>query len=247
MIAGWRWGCTLIVASLATSLTAASESDAEADRWPQFRGPGGRGIAQSSVPLHWSATENVLWKIEIEGRGHSSPVIWDDLVFVTTAIEGEKIPGAKAPFHFRKGGEFLHPESVGADRRHRLEVIAVDVRTGAVRWRRTASDSRVYDNRHRNGSYASPTPVLDADAIYAYFGSQGVYAFDIEGRPLWKRDIGDIGSFGMSVGTSPILWRDLLIVQADMEGGSESFMIALDKKTGVAPRRSILDRPLSNA
>jgi outer membrane protein assembly factor BamB len=222
-----------LVASTA-ALGAADDDDADgAARWPQFRGPGGRGIAAgASMPLHWSATENVLWKLELPGRGHSSPVVWDDLVFVTTAIEGEVVPGARAPYHFRKGRDFVHPDSVGADRRHRLEVLAIDARTGTPRWSRTAHDGLVFDARHREGSYASPTPATDGNALYAYFGSEGVHAYDFTGAPLWSRDVGDIKTFGMGVGTSPVLWNDLLIVQADADDGSDSFLIALDKRTG---------------
>ncbi len=137
------------------------------------------------VPLHWSPTENIVWQVEIEGRGHSSPVVWNDLVFLTTAVEGEVVPGAKAPYHFRKGRDFVHPDSVGADRRHRLEVIAIDAATGAVRWSRTAYEGLVYDDRHRVGSYASPTCATDGKTLIAYFGSEGVFAYDFAGTLLW--------------------------------------------------------------
>jgi outer membrane protein assembly factor BamB len=221
----------VLVAALLSPPLLAGDAATER-RWPQFRGPGGRGIAHGTIPLRWSATENVLWRTPIPGRGHSSPVVWDELVFLTTAIEGEVVPGAKAPYHFRKGGEFVHPDSVGADRRHRLDVLAIDSSTGAVRWSRTAHEGLVYDDRHRAGSYASPTCVTDGETVYAYFGSEGVFAYDFAGELAWRRDIGDLKTFGMSVGTSPILWRDLVIVQADAEDGSDSFLIGLDKRTG---------------
>src|SRR5688572_11207074 len=194
---------------------AAKAADAAAQQWPQLRGPAGRGIATGGVPIHWSPTENVAWRTEIAGRGHSSPVVWNDLVFLTTAIEGEVVPGARAPTHFRKGHEnWVHPDSVGADRRHRLEVIAIDAKTGAVRWSRTAYEGLVYDDRHREGSYASPTCATDGETLIAYFGSEGVFAYDFDGKLLWTRDVGDIKSFGMSVGSSPILLGNLVILQA---------------------------------
>ncbi|HEX2463006.1 MAG TPA: PQQ-binding-like beta-propeller repeat protein [Thermoanaerobaculia bacterium] len=204
------------------------------DQWPQFRGPGGRGIATTTAaaPLRWSPTENIVWRVEIEGRGHSSPVVWNDLVFLTAAVEGEVVPGAKAPYHFRKGRDFVHPDSVGADHRHRLEVIAIDAKTGAVRWSRTAYEGLVYDDRHRVGSYASPTCATDGKTLIAYFGSEGVFAFDFAGTQLWTRDVGDIKSFGMGVGSSPILVGNLVIVQADAEDGTDSYLIALDSRNG---------------
>jgi outer membrane protein assembly factor BamB len=126
----------------------------------------------------------------------------------------------------------VHPDSVGADRRHRLEVIAIDTATGSVRWSRTAHDGVVYDARHRAGSYASPTCATDGETLIAYFGSEGVFAYDLAGAPLWTRDVGDIKSFGMGVGSSPVLVGDLVIVQADAEDGTDSYLIALDRRNG---------------
>jgi outer membrane protein assembly factor BamB len=174
----------------------------------------------------------VRWRTAIEGRGHSSPVVWNDLVFLTTAVEGEVVPGAKAPYHFRKGRDFVHPDSVGADRSHRLDVIAIDAETGSVRWSRTAHEGVVYDDRHRVGSYASPTCATDGETLIAYFGSEGVFAYDFAGTRKWSRDVGDIKSYGMGVGSSPILAGDLVIVQADAEDGTDSYLIALDRRTG---------------
>ena len=89
----------------------------------------------------------------------------------------------RRPYHFRKGRDFVHPDSVGADRRHRLDVIAIDAATGAVRWSRTAYEGLVYDDRHRVGSYASPTCATDGKTLIAYFGSEGVFAYDFAGTP----------------------------------------------------------------
>ncbi len=226
----------VLAASIAIAPAGAADPPSTAidDQWPQFRGPGGRGIAATTarVPLHWSPTENVVWRVEIEGRGHSSPVVWNDFVFLTTAVEGELVPGAKAPYHFRKGRDFVHPDSVGADHRHRLDVIAIDSETGAIRWSRTAHEGLVYDDRHRAGSYASPTCATDGKTLIAYFGSEGVFAYDFAGTPLWSRDVGDIKSFGMGVASSPIVVSDLVIVQADAEDGTDSYLIALDRRTG---------------
>jgi outer membrane protein assembly factor BamB len=215
---------------------------AEPDAWPQWRGPGGRGLApQARVPTEWNET-TIAWRTEIAGRGHSSPIVWGDRLFLTTAIEGQPIPGAAAPTHTLEGQEFRHPDAMGADREHTFQVLALDARSGAVLWSRVAYQGRVYDDRHKAGSYASPTPVTDGERVYAYFGSEGVYAYDLDGAPVWSRDLGDIKTVGLGVGTSPVLWRNLLIIQADEDSGEHSFIVALDTATGEPVWRK--DRPV---
>jgi outer membrane protein assembly factor BamB len=212
-------------------------SAAPADtQWAQWRGPEGRGIgAPGTYPTEWSATRNIAWKSPVPGRGHSSPVVWGDRVFVTTSIEGRPAPGNKAPDHLGydlKPG-YLHPDSVGADHEYTLKVLAFDARSGALLWERTAYDGVMYDNRHRKNTYASPTPVTDGTLVYAYFEAAGVYAFDFNGKPVWKSDaLGRIAKGGMGPGTSPIVFENLLIVQADQEMGAGSAIVALDKRTG---------------
>ena len=122
----------ILISFFAGSAALAAEPDRGA--WSQWRGPGGSGIAApADVPLEWDATSgrNIQWKTEIEGRGHSSPVVWGDRIFLTTAVEGEVIPGAKAPPHMMEGEEFKHPYALGADRRHTLKVIATSTATTA--------------------------------------------------------------------------------------------------------------------
>ena len=201
--------------------------------WPQWRGPGGQGVSvETGLPLEWSPTLNIRWKTPIPGRGHSSPIVWGDRVFLTTAVEGDVVPGAKAVTHFIEGKEFVHPEGVGADRRHALKVLAVDRESGRILWERTAWEGTPHDSRHKRGSFASPTPVTDGHLVYAYFGSEGVYAYDFDGRPAWKASLGGIGTMGVGVGTSPVLHRDLVIIQCDEDNGDKSFIVALNRKTG---------------
>jgi outer membrane protein assembly factor BamB len=230
---------TLLVAStfIASIAAGSATSAAEPDHgsWTQWRGPNGSGIAaDASVPLEWDATtgRNILWKTEIEGRGHSSPVAWGDRLFLTTAIEGEVIPGAKAPPHMMEGEEFKHPDAVGADRSHILEVIAVDRTTGAVVWSKVAYEGAMYDDRHKASSFASPTVATDGERVIAYFGSPGLFVYDVAGKQLWSRDIGDIKTIGMGVGTSPVVWGGKVFIQADEDEGKESFLVALDVENG---------------
>jgi outer membrane protein assembly factor BamB len=223
----------------AFAVTVASPLQAEealdGRHWPQFRGPGGVGVAPvtpgAAIPRAWNE-QTIRWKTAVPGLGHSSPIVWGDRIFLTTAIEGEPIPGAQAPVHTFGGEEFKHPDAVGADKEHTLQVLALDATNGKILWTRTAFEGRVYDDRHRASSYASPTPVTDGERVYAYFGSEGVYAYDFDGKPAWSRDIGDIKSVGLGVASSPVLWRDLLLLQADEDSGEASFIVALDRRTG---------------
>ena len=201
--------------------------------WPQWRGPEGLGISpEIGLPWQWTPSENVAWKTAIPGRGHSSPVVWGDRVFLTTAIEGEVVPGKKAVTHTIDGQEFIHPDSVGADRKHALKVLAIGADNGRILWERTAWEGVPWDARHRKASFASPTPVTDGRAVFAFFGSEGLYAYDFDGKLLWKSDLGGIATLGVGVGTSPVLYGDLVILQCDEDNGDKSFITALDRKTG---------------
>jgi outer membrane protein assembly factor BamB len=204
-----------------------------AANWPGWRGPDGQGVSpESALPAEWQPDKHVAWKTAIPGRGHSSPIVWNTRVFLTTTVEGDVIPGAKAPLHTIEGKEFVHPDSLGADRKHVDKVIALDLESGRVLWERVAYEGPVYDGRHKMSSYASPTPVTDGRLVYAYFGSEGIYAYDFDGKLAWKADVGDIKTLGMGTSTSPVLYENLVILQCDEDNGDASFIVALDKKTG---------------
>ena len=208
-------------------------STASAGNWPQWRGPDGSGISnEKNLPSEWSPTKNVKWKTPIEGRSHSSPIVWGNRVFLTTAIEGAVVPGAKAVKHMDGDREFYHPDSVGADHKHTFKVLCLDRDTGKILWQATAWEGTPYDNRHRKSSYAASTPATDGKLVYAFFGTEGLYAYDFKGKLAWKAQLGNLGTVGMGTGTSPILVGDLVIVQCDEENGASSFIVALDKKTG---------------
>ena len=226
---------TTIAAVLSLCLATAGAAQGPAAGWPQWRGPGGRAQAASGAPLRWSADENVVWKASVEGRGHSSPIVVGDLVFVTSAISGEQVPGHEAIIHFIGSEEFLHPDSVGADQRLDVLLLAFDRHRGDLRWRRVVRAGALpYDNRHRIGSYANPTPASDGVRVIAWFGTQGLHAYGLDGDLLWSQDFGGIGTLGMGVATSPVLAAaaGLVVVQNDVEGGDGSFIAALDIPTG---------------
>ena len=225
-----------IIGRLLASLAAAGvvlSSGARGADWPQWRGPEGSGVsAERGLPEEWSETKNVRWKTPIPGRGHSSPIIWGKRVFVTTAVEGEIVPGAKAVGHTIDGKPWSHPDSVGANRRHTFKVIALDRETGRVLWERTAWEGTPFDDRHRKSAYASSTPATDGKLVYAFFGPEGLYAFDYSGKLAWKADLGKLGNCGVGTGTSPVLHKNLVIVQYDEDDGNGSFVVGVDKKTG---------------
>lgn len=223
----------LIAGLLAFIFVNATPTITSGANWPQWRGPDGLGIStEKNLPTEWSVNKNIKWKTPIAGRGHSSPIVWGNRVFVTTAVEGEAVPGAKAVTHTIDGKEFRHPDSIGADRKHLFKVIALDRQTGKIVWEQTAFEGTPYDDRHRKSSYAASTPLTDGKHVYAFFGAEGLYAYDMKGKLAWKADLGKLGTVGMGTGTSPILYENLVIMQCDEENGQASFIVALDKKTG---------------
>jgi outer membrane protein assembly factor BamB len=221
-----RISLALLVISLLTSVVPAAN-------WPQWRGPDGSGISnEKNLPATWTPTSNIKWKAAIPGRGHSSPIVWGNRVFVTTAVEGEVVQGAKAVKHMNEGKEFLHPDSIGADRKHQFKVIALNRESGKILWEAVAWEGTPYDNRHRKSSYAASTPATDGKMVYAFFGTEGIYAYDFNGKLAWKAALGNLATVGMGTGTSPILYDNVVIVQCDEDNGEASFIVALDKKTG---------------
>jgi outer membrane protein assembly factor BamB len=220
-------------AVLGLSFAVPPAASAVEPHWSQWRGPDGQGVSrEAGVPTEWAEGKNIAWKTAIPGRGHSSPIVWGDRVFLTTAIEGEVVPGAKAVKHFEGGQEFVHPDGIGADHKQTLKVIALDGRTGQILWERLAWEGMPYDTRHRRGSYASPTPVTDGERVYAYFGAEGLYAYDFQGGLAWKWWPGGIATFGVGVGTSPVFYKDVVILQCDEDEGGASFIVALNRVTG---------------
>lgn len=203
------------------------------DNWPSFRGSHAAGVADNqNLPDRWDATKstNVKWKTRIPGLSHSSPVVWGDRVFVTTAIS------SRGNDNFRKG---LYGDGDASDDRsvHQWKVYALDKMSGKVVWEAVAYEGTPREKRHIKATYANSTPATDGKYVVAFFGSQGLYAFDMKGRRVWKKDLGvlnagayDIPSFEWGNASSPIIYNGLVIVQCDTQ--SESFLLAADIKTG---------------
>lgn len=201
--------------------------------WPGWRGPEGSGVStETNLPAEWGENKNILWKTPIPGRGYSSPIVWDNRIFLTTAIEGKEIPAAQPPKHLVGGKEFKHPDWVGFGRQHTMKVFCLDRDSGKVVWEQTVYDGPVADYRHRRGAYAAPTPVTDGKYVFTYFGPEGIFCHDLKGKLIWKKDLGEVMTLGMGVGTSPVLYQDLLIIQADQNEGENSYIVAFNKKNG---------------
>lgn len=215
-----------------------------AENWPQWRGPGSNGVStEAGLPQEWSATKNLLWKAELPGRGHSSPVVWGNRIFLTTSVEGDVIPGAKAPKHILEGEEFRHPDAMSGDRSHALYVLGLDAATGKILWQQKAYEGRVFDDRHKKNTYATPTPVTDGKRVFVSFESQGVYAYSVDGKPLWKAAAGNVATVGMGPASSPVLAGEVLVCQFDQEEGQGSFLVAFSTRNGKVLWRKPRNQP----
>ena len=227
-----------IAAALACALAVppppASAAAPRAGRdWPQFRGISASGIAEGRpTPATWSVAEGkgVAWRTAIPGLGLSSPVVWDRLVCVTTAISG-KADAAIRP------GLYGDIAPVADDTVHEWRVLCLDRASGRVAWERTAHEGVPKIKRHTKATHANSTLATDGERLVAFFGSEGLYAYDLKGRLLWKKDLGvlDAGFFRdaeaqWETGSSPIIHDGLVVVQADVQKGS--FLAAFDAKTG---------------
>lgn len=216
-----------------TFLLTLAGAFAGADDWPGWRGPSYNGISPlKNLPTSWSPDRNIAWKTPVPGRGHSSPVVWGNRVFLTTDIEGEVVPNKVIPKHIVMGRPFRNPDSNGADHKHTIKVLCFDADTGKQLWERTVHDGEVYDEIHKTADYATSTPATDGKFVYASFGAEGFYKFDFEGKLIWKVDLGKINTVGLGYGPSPVLFEDKVIILADQDDGDESFIAALSAADG---------------
>ena len=194
--------------------------------WPQWRGPLGTGVApDADPPVEWSENKNIRWKIPLPGSGHSTPIVWGDHVFITTAVP---YGDAMEPRHTTAPGAH---DNVPITHHHRFVVIAVNRRDGKIAWRKTVHEELPHQGYHYTGGLASSSPVTDGEQLFASFGSPGLYCLDLDGKLLWEKKLGEMQiKHGHGEGSSPVLHGDTLVVNWDHEG--QSFVIAFDKRTG---------------
>ena len=216
-----RRALSALAAPLLIVTLRAGQQPAAEQFWPQWRGPQATGAsATATPPLEWSETKNIKWKVEIPGRGSASPVVWGDRLFVLTGVP----VNAPADTAHAALGARLVP--------HKFVVMAIDRRTGKTLWERVAREQAPHEATHpENGTWASSSAVTDGEHVIASFESEGLYAFDMNGKPVWQKDLGDKrmrNQFGE--GSTPALHGNRLVVVWDHQG--ESFIVALDKRTG---------------
>src|SRR5665213_3263017 len=220
------WFCAQVRSILLLSLLAwpsmrslAQAQSAGDSFWPQWRGPLSTGVApHADPPLTWSETNNVKWKTPIAGEGNSTPIVWDNRIFILSAIATGKKPAipvaADAP-----------------DEIYKWVVLCLDRRQGKVLWQKTAREEAPHEGHQENNTFASASPVTDGKLLLAYFGSRGLHCYDFEGNLIWEKDFGKMKTrMGFGEGASPALSGNTVVVNWDTEG--DDFITALDKQTG---------------
>jgi outer membrane protein assembly factor BamB len=230
-------------------LIAATSASAN---WPTWRGPLANGTApQADPPVEWSESKNVKWKVKLPGKGTATPVVWGDKVFILTAIAAEKRaepqpaepaaavsnPAANAPAggpgegnRRRGGGGFGRGEK--PTEVHEFIVLCLDRKTGQTLWQKTAKQEVPHEGHHQDHGFASASPVTDGEVVLAYFGSRGLYCYDLAGNLKWSKEFGQmITRNGFGEGASPALHGNTVIVNWDDETDND-FIVALDKRTG---------------
>ncbi len=217
---------------LAFAFLAALAALASDANWPQFRGPSGSGIGSGSPPTEWNtgSGKNVLWQTAIPGLGHSSPIVWGDRVFLTSAVpaSGESL---------LKVGLYGDIEPVKDEGRQSFRVYCLDRRSGKILWEREAVGGPPKIKRHPKSTHANPSPATDGKHLIVFFGSEGLFAYDLNGKLLWKKDLGVLDSGFYMVpeaqwgfASSPIIYEGVVIIQADVQ--HNAFLAALDIESG---------------
>ncbi len=227
-----------------TEAQKAVVSKSAQQHWPSFRGPFASGVADGlPTPTSWSVekSQNLKWKTAIPGLAHSSPIVWGDRVFITTAISSD-------PKSFFRHGLYGDVDSAKDESKHTWKVYALDKKTGKIVWERTSYEGVPKIKRHIKASHASSTPATDGRHVVAFFGSEGLYCYDVNGKLLWKQDLGVLDSgwffdpdYQWGTASSPIIYKNQVIVQVDIQ--KDSFIAAYDIKTGkrvwMTPREEI--------
>lgn len=209
---------------LLTVFLSTTSVPAFAENWGHWRGPDGNSVAaEATPPTEWSSTENVKWKVPIPGRGSGSPVVWEQQVFVVTAVPAtESGQQAKGPLQFK--------------------LMCFHRANGELLWDRTAITATPHEGTHSTNGFASASPCTDGKHVYAHFGSRGLYCYTMQGELKWQRDFGRMTARnGFGEGSSPTLEGDRIIVPWDHEG--QSYLYCLDKSTGKTLWQTERDEP----
>jgi len=227
-----------------SSLSLAAETDLDpARQWPQWRGPSFDGTsATADPPLNWSASQNVAWKTPLEGKGSATPIVWGDLVFVTTAIDtGVKAKPEDIPL---PDPRFSEKRTEVPDTYYQFVLLALDRNTGKVRWQKNCAERVPHEGHHNTHSYAGASPVTDGRRVVVSFGSFGIYCLDLEGNLLWNQQLGRQETrLGWGEAVTPALHKGKVYVNWDHEG--DSFLTVLDASNGKRLWKVDRDEPSS--
>jgi outer membrane protein assembly factor BamB len=234
-LAAW----TLVAALFAA---AARADDARLDNWPAWRGPNADGTApKADPPLKWDDKTNVKWKAEIPGKGSASPVVWGDRVFVLTAVPTDRTAD---PAALPKNDPKFEKKTNAPTNIYKFEVLCFGRETGKLLWQRTAAEKVPHEGHHETHSYAAGSPVTDGKRLYASFGSFGIFCYDIDGKPIWERDLGRLNTrLGWGEAVTPTLRGDSLLINWDQE--DDSSLICLEAATGKTKWRAERDEKTS--
>ena len=204
--------------------------DSPEENWHQWRGPDATGVSRTAdPPVEWSEDKNVKWKVAIDGKGTSTPIIWNDKVFLLTAIDtGVKDTSIPDPADQPKTNFF---DIKRPNTEHAFVVLCLDRDSGKKLWRRTATTKIPHEGAHNDNDFASASPTTDGKHLFCWFGSAGLYCYDLEGNKRWERDLGEaeVGS-SLGEGCSPVLHDGKLVIVRDHAG--QSSIEVLDAKTG---------------
>jgi outer membrane protein assembly factor BamB len=232
-----RVSLPLLVTWLACVVSLESAPVAERlEQWPHWRGPHANGVAyQATPPLHWSSTENIHWKTSLPGQGTSTPIIWEDRIFLLSVAATERVPET---LPIKDERALTEPPGVIVQ----FLVLCLDRTTGNILWQRIAREEAPHEGHHKTHTYAGGSPCTDGERLYVSFGSMGVYAYDFSGNLLWKRDLGKMRSrLGWGEASTPVVHGSNLIVPWDQEDQSRLFN--LDARTGKTRWKMDRDEP----
>lgn len=214
----------LRAAFVTTAFLSTALSTPAQENWPQFRGPGAAGVSLQPLPTKWDRTTNIVWSLDVPGRGWSSPVVWGDKIFVTSVLN-DKTPTPRPGLYIQDLIGKIPPGE------HVWKLTCIDFNSGKPLWEKAVHRGAPGEPIHLKNTYASETPVTDGERVYVYFGNLGLYCYDMKGELVWSKTIEPHKTrMGWGTGSSPVVHQDRIYLVNDNE--DSSYLAALDKRTG---------------